>query len=549
MSSLPRYAPIPPPADHPDIILAMKAVRTPEAAAPPSSLQVLAVDDTATNRQILSVFFKRLGHTIDLAENGAQAVAMFARKSYDLVIMDVMMPVMDGFEATRRIKAQSGDRWVPVLFLSALDKDENLVAGLEAGGDDYLPKPVNFVVLEAKLRALSRSLLLRRELEDAQRLNQAITDNLLDAIVTSDEHGVITSVNPACCRIFGYAESEMLGQNVAILMPARWRHAHEGYVDRYVQGGASRVMGMSNRDVEGQRKDGSTFLLSVSLSEFYDRGRRMFVATLRDITEQRQAEQKLSESALALQEYHDEREAENILAQEILDQLMQRPGLNDPSIHYWMNPATNFSGDIVAAARAPDGRFFILLADATGHGLAAAISVLPVLTLFYDVVELGMSLSEIIARINRQLRISLPVGRFVACSCLCIDPQSGQSDIWMGGMPSALLLDRSGKVVREVAAANLPLGIADFDATNTMAQSLSTPPGGGQLVMFSDGLIEAYGETEEQFGVARLRAVLASAPESGRIDAVKDAVIQHLGACLPHDDITLMLVDLPAPRN
>ncbi len=127
-------------------------------AAPTPSQHILVVDDTATNRQILGVFLKKLGHQVDLAEDGAQAVELFAAKAYDLVIMDVMMPVMDGYEATRRIKAMCGNRWVPVIFLSALDKDESLVTGLEAGGDDYLPKPVNFVVLAAKLRSLSRAL-------------------------------------------------------------------------------------------------------------------------------------------------------------------------------------------------------------------------------------------------------------------------------------------------------------------------------------------------------------------------------------------------------
>ncbi|MCX8017866.1 MAG: response regulator, partial [Rhodocyclaceae bacterium] len=197
---------------------------------PSSSHRVLVVDDTATNRQILAVFLKKMGHTVDLAEDGAKAVAMFAASDYDIVIMDVMMPVMDGYEATRRIKAMCGDRWVPVVFLSALDKDENLIAGLDAGGDDYLAKPVNFLVLEAKLRSLSRALALRRELEDSRRFNQAVTDNLLDAIVTIDERGIIESVNPACCRIFGYTAAEMIGRNVSMLMPEPYAAAHDGYI-------------------------------------------------------------------------------------------------------------------------------------------------------------------------------------------------------------------------------------------------------------------------------------------------------------------------------
>ncbi len=505
----------------------------------------MVVDDTATNRQILAVFLKKLGHVVELAEDGAQAVALFSSKPFDLVIMDVMMPVMDGYEATRRIKALCGERWVPVIFLSALDKDENLVTGLDAGGDDYLPKPVNFVVLEAKLRSLSRAIALRREIEESRAFSQAITDNLVDAIVSINDHGLIEAVNPACCRIFGYAESELLGCNVKMLMPEPLRAAHDGYLADYLNGGAPKIIGMSSRELDGVRKDGSVFPISLSVSEFRDKGRRMFVGALRDITQQKCAEQTLRENAATLQVYHDDREAENHLAAEILDQLMRRVGLSDPSLHYWMSPATNFSGDIVAAARANDGRYYVMLADATGHGLAAAISVLPALTLFYDIVEFGLPLGRVIAKINSQLRVALPVGRFVCCSCLCIDPRQAHIELWLGGMPAALLIDGNGKVVREIAATHLPLGIEDFDWRKSTTESLQPQSPGSQLLLMSDGLTEARNAAGEEFGMARLQVALAGVPPAERIAALQDAVHQHLGTLSPHDDVTVVLVDLP----
>lgn len=508
---------------------------------------ILVVDDTATNRQILSVFLKKLGHTIALAEDGARAVEMFGANTYDMVIMDVMMPIMDGYEATRRIKAMCDDRWVPVVFLSALDKDENLVAGLEAGGDDYLAKPVNFVVLEAKLRSLSRAIALRRELEDARRFNQAVTDNLLDAIITIDEHGQIETVNPACCRIFGYAPEELIGANIRMLMPEPHRSAHDSYLQRYLQGGAPHIIGTPGREVDGAHKDGSTFPLAISISEFSDEGRRMFVGALQDIRQAKAAERKLRENAAALQAYHDEKEAENALAAEIFEQLMQRQGLSDPALRYWMNPATNFSGDIVAAVRTSDGRFHVLLADATGHGLAAAISVLPVLTLFYDMVEFGLPLSRVMAKINSQLRVSMPVGRFVACSCLCIDPKNGRSEVWIGGMPNVVLVDATGTAVGAIPSVHLPLGIDDFDWRDAAAEIIEAPSAGCQLVLYSDGLVEAQNEAGEFFGEARIATAIAGVPADKRLDAIRNAVASHLGTQSPHDDVTVLLVDLPAP--
>jgi len=515
------------------------------SSALPGAHRIMVVDDTATNRQILAVFLKKLGHIVELAEDGAKAVELFSSKPFDLIIMDVMMPVMDGYEATRRIKALCGERWVPIIFLSALDKDENLVTGLEAGGDDYLPKPVNFVVLEAKLRSLSRAIALRRELEESRAFSQAITDNLVDAIVTINDHGLIESVNAACSRIFGYAESELLGCNVKMLMPEPWRSAHDGYMAAYLSGGAPKIIGVSSRELEGVRKDGSIFPLALSVSEFRDKGLRMFVGAIRDITVQKQTEKQLRDNAATLQAYHDDREAENHLAAEILDQLMRRPGLSDPSLHYWMSPATNFSGDIVAASRANDGRYYVLLADATGHGLAAAISVLPVLTLFYDIVEFGLPLGRVVAKINSQLRVALPVGRFVCCSCLCIDPRQGTTELWFGGMPAALLIDGNGKVVREIPSTHLPLGIDDFDWRKSATESLPPQSAGSQLLLMSDGLVEARNAADEEFGMERLQAALAGVPPAERIAALQDAVHQHLGELSPHDDVTVVLMDLP----
>ena len=181
-----------------------------------TKMKVLAVDDNRTNLHILQVFLKKLGHDVILAENGEEAVARFQSESPDLVLLDIMMPVMDGFEAARRIKAMTRDRWTPVIFLSALNRDENLVEGLDAGADDYLTKPINFVVLEAKLRSMQRSLTMQQVAIDSLRRIQAISDNVLDAIVTTDERGLIVSVNESTERIFGWPAQELIGQSVGV---------------------------------------------------------------------------------------------------------------------------------------------------------------------------------------------------------------------------------------------------------------------------------------------------------------------------------------------
>jgi len=191
-----------------------------------TKMKVLAVDDNRTNLHILQIFLKKLGHDVILAENGEEAVRKFETELPDLVLLDIMMPVMDGFEAARRIKAMTRDRWTPVIFLSALNRDENLVEGLDAGADDYLTKPINFVVLEAKLRSMQRSLAMQQAAIDSLRRVQAISDNVLDAIVTTDEQGIIVSVNDSTERIFGWSSSELIGQSIGMLMPPDTREGH-----------------------------------------------------------------------------------------------------------------------------------------------------------------------------------------------------------------------------------------------------------------------------------------------------------------------------------
>lgn len=243
-----------------------------------------------------------------------------------------------------------------------------------------------------------------------------------------------------------------------------------------------------------------------------------------------------------LQVYHDRQEEENALAQDIILRLIQREGLSSSQLHYWFAPAAVFSGDIVAAAHGPGGRLYTLLADATGHGLAAAITVLPVLSVFYTLAERGCPVGEILAEINRNLRATLPTERFVASTILCIDAAEGAAEIWNGGMPKLLLLDAGGRMVQTWASSQLPLGIVDFTA-DMSATTRITLDAGSQFVMYSDGLIEASNMAGEQFGIERLERALFAAPADQRIAAVKDALSSHVGAVVPHDDITLMLVD------
>ncbi|MBI6551005.1 fused response regulator/phosphatase [Pseudomonas sp. LY-1] len=119
-------------------------------------LTILIAEDSAADLLLLSTIVRRQGHQVLTASNGAQAVELFARERPQLVLMDALMPVMDGFEAARRIKQLAGETLVPIIFLTSLRQSEALAQCLDAGGDDFLPKPYNPLILAAKINAMDR---------------------------------------------------------------------------------------------------------------------------------------------------------------------------------------------------------------------------------------------------------------------------------------------------------------------------------------------------------------------------------------------------------
>ena len=124
--------------------------------SPFEALTILIAEDSAADRLLLSTIVRRQGHAVLTAANGAEAVEAFRSQHPQLVLMDAMMPVMDGFEAARQIKALAGETLVPIIFLTSLTESEAQARCLEAGGDDFLAKPYNQVILAAKIKAMDR---------------------------------------------------------------------------------------------------------------------------------------------------------------------------------------------------------------------------------------------------------------------------------------------------------------------------------------------------------------------------------------------------------
>jgi len=146
---------------------------------------ILVVDDHPDNREVLVKRLQRQGHQIAEAENGLRALEMMATGTYDLVLLDVMMPEMDGYTALGRMKADPALRHIPVIMISALDEIESVVRCIETGAEDFLPKPFNPTLLRARIGASLEKKSFRdqeqaylRQIEETQ---QRLEDELQEA--------------------------------------------------------------------------------------------------------------------------------------------------------------------------------------------------------------------------------------------------------------------------------------------------------------------------------------------------------------------------------
>lgn len=134
--------------------------------ATPRHLTVLVIDDQPAVRVTLAAHLDKLGHRVIEAGDAEWGLEMFRRHKPDLVLLDVVMPGHDGYWLASRIRELEVSHWTPIIFLSARDQDQDLLRGIEAGGDDYLVKPVSAVVLGAKLRAMLRLQAMQQRLVD-----------------------------------------------------------------------------------------------------------------------------------------------------------------------------------------------------------------------------------------------------------------------------------------------------------------------------------------------------------------------------------------------
>lgn len=190
---------------------------------------ILVVDDHKTNRIKISFAVKKLGHTTEMAEDGRQALAMLRVQPFDLVLLDIIMPELDGYQVLEQMKADSKLREIPVIVISAEQELDSVVKGIELGAEDYLPKSFDPILLQARINACLEKKRLRDQeveyLRQVDRLTEAAAavendtfdpDSLSDVAARKDALGQLTRLFQRMAREF-QAREQRLKQQVAEL--------------------------------------------------------------------------------------------------------------------------------------------------------------------------------------------------------------------------------------------------------------------------------------------------------------------------------------------
>jgi len=202
-----------------------EATTTNQSPSIPTS-SLLIVDDNSVNRIVLSRYISKLGYQATLAENGRQALEKLQSEPFDLVLLDVQMPEMDGYQVLEHLKADPRLRDIPVIMISAVEELESVVRCIELGAQDYLPKPFNPVLLRARLSAsLERKWLRDQEVDYLQqvgrvtaaaaaiRANTFESESLDEVARRSDELGQLALVFQEMARQV-YAREQQLQRQV-----------------------------------------------------------------------------------------------------------------------------------------------------------------------------------------------------------------------------------------------------------------------------------------------------------------------------------------------
>ena len=248
--------------------------------------RLLVVEDDARMRRVLELLLS--DHwDVDVASDGREALELAERNPPDLVLTDLILPGIDGFELTRELRAAPRTCAVPIVVISGLTEEADRLRALEAGANDFLIKPFSERELYLRVTTHLEMASLRREaaLRETEAHVRLLLDGALDAVVSTDAADVITYWNPQAEKTFGWTAEEALGRRFGeLILRPEPRQDHDRDMERFLATGEAPSVNRRT-EVEGQRKDGTRVPLELAITVVRVWDAWTFNVFARDITE------------------------------------------------------------------------------------------------------------------------------------------------------------------------------------------------------------------------------------------------------------------------
>jgi diguanylate cyclase (GGDEF)-like protein/PAS domain S-box-containing protein len=255
--------------------------------ADPRKPAILIVDDAPDNLGVLRSMMLRQGYQTFVATSGDRALDIAQRVKPDLILLDVVMPGIDGLETCRRLKAHPGTTRIPVIFMSARGDTEDIVAGFDTGAADYIPKPLRLEEVCARVRAQLRLRSSGDPLSEQTDRLRMIVNSMDQGLLIVESCGRVQYANPACDRYLGFGPEELIGKSLADLLDCNEPGCCEG-PDALTYG---------TREVRIRHRDGALRAMDLTMTPMHAAD-GLFVVLLHDITHHKRSEDALQRAAM-----------------------------------------------------------------------------------------------------------------------------------------------------------------------------------------------------------------------------------------------------------
>lgn len=249
-------------------------------------------------RNLLVNALKRRHHDVMVSEPTDERLNTLDKKSFSLIIISDYSE--EAIRFCKLIRAREYGRKYTIFSVIKQDQTDLLHKLIDADIDQYIIESIHdeqrldvrLAFAEKMARNKEGQFLIEQKLRESEARARSILRTTVDAIITIDDRGSVRTFNKAAEDLFQYKSSEVIGENVNVLMPQPYRREHDGYIRNYHQTGERKIIGIG-REVTGKRKDGTTFPMYLAVSEVNVNGQRLYTGIIRDISEQRRLEQEV----------------------------------------------------------------------------------------------------------------------------------------------------------------------------------------------------------------------------------------------------------------